>query len=157
MANTTELIYQILRAAQHTFIGRVGQDPELRYFQSGSCKVQLSIAVNRPGTKRDDNVPPDWFKAEFWGPEAEAVTNQIKKGDLLEVIGRVSTDTWTDRNGNERTDVLIRVERWQQIINGQPVPRAPIAAEPAQGQVGGFQPAAAAQGGGLDLDDAVPF
>ncbi len=157
MANTTELIYQILRAAQHTFIGRVGQDPELRYFQSGTCKVQLSIAVNRPGTKKDDNVPPDWFKAEFWGPEAEAITNQIKKGDLLEVMGRVSTDTWTTRTGEERTDVLIRVERWQQIVNGQPVPRVPMAEQPAQGQGGGFQPAPPAQGGGLDLDDAVPF
>ena len=156
MANVNELIFQILRAAQHTFIGRVGQDPELRYFQSGTCKVQLSIAVNRPGTKKDDNVPPDWFKAEFWGPEAEAVTNQIKKGDLLEVMGRCSTDTWTDRSGNERTDVLIRVERWQQIVNGQPVPRAPMPAEPAQGQGGGFQPVAAAQGG-FDPDAEVPF
>ena len=159
MANVNELIFQILRAAQHTFIGRVGQDPELRYFQSGTCKVQLSIAVNRRGTKRDDPnaPPPDWFKAEFWGPEAEAITNQIKKGDLLEVMGRCSTDTWTTQTGEERTDVLIRVERWQQIVNGQPVPRAPMAAEPAPGQGGGFQLAPAAQGGGLDLDDAVPF
>ena len=154
MANATELISQILRAAQHTFIGRVGGDPEIRYFQSGTCKVQLSIAVNRPNAKKDDGVPPDWFKAEFWGPEAEAVQNQIRKGDLIEVMGRASSDTWTDRNGKERTDVLVRVERWQQIVNGQPVPRAAAAPQQPAPQAQG---ALAPQGGGFDADAEIPF
>jgi single-strand DNA-binding protein len=159
MTTANDLIFAILRSAHFTIQGRVGQDPELKYFQSGTCKVQLSLGVNRLGAKRDDPnaPPPDWFKAEFWGTDAEDVTNVIRKGDLLQVTGRIKTETWTDRNGKERTDVLVRVERWQQIVNGQPVARAPMAAEPAQGQGGGFQPVAAAQGGGLDLDDEVPF
>lgn len=125
MTTANDLIFAILRSAHFTIEGRVGQDPELKYFQSGSCKVQLSLAVNRLGVKRDDPnaPPPDWFKAEFWGPDAEEVTNAISKGDLLRVSGRIRTETWTDRNQQQRTDVLIRVEDWWQIVNGRPVYR----------------------------------
>lgn len=157
MTTANDLILALIRAAHHTIQGRVGQDPELKYFQSGSCKVQLSIAVNRLGAKRDDPnaTPPDWFKAEFWGPDAEEVTNVIRKGDLLQVTGRVRTETWTDRNQQQRTDTIIRVEDWAQVVNGRPVYRDVAAVEPqADGPV--QRPAAVASapvvaGGGADV------
>jgi single-strand DNA-binding protein len=162
MTTANDLIFAILRSAHFTIQGRVGQDPELKYFQSGTCKVRLSLAVNRLGVKRDDPnaPPPDWFKAEFWGPDAEEVTNVIRKGDLLQVTGRVRTETWTDRNGVARTDVLIRVEDWAQVVNGRPVYRDALApAEEAEGPV--QRPAAVAPAplaaGGFDAGDGVPF
>ena len=158
MTTANDLIFAILRSAHFTIEGRVGQDPELKYFQSGSCKVQLSLAVNRLGVKRDDPnaPPPDWFKAEFWGPDAEEVTNAISKGDLLRVSGRIRTETWTDRNQQQRTDVLIRVEDWWQIVNGRPVYRdEPAQAEEAEGPV--QRPAAMAPAVGDGGADEIPF
>jgi single-strand DNA-binding protein len=158
MTTTNDLIFAILRSAHFTIQGRVGQDPELKYFQSGTCKVQLSLAVNRQGVKRDDPnaPPPDWFKAEFWGPDAEEVTNVISKGDLLQVTGRIRTETWTDRNGQARTDVLIRVEDWAQVVNGRPVYRDALApAEEAEGPV--QRPAAAVMAPLPSGDDGIPF
>jgi len=158
MTTANDLIFAILRSAHFTIEGRVGQDPELKYFQSGSCKVQLSLAVNQLGVKRDDPnaPPPDWFKAEFWGPDAEEVTNVIRKGDLLRVSGRIRTETWTDRNQQKRTDVLIRVEDWWQIVNGRPVYRdEPAPAEEAEGPV--QRPAAVAPAVGAAGDDDIPF
>lgn len=158
MTTANDLIFAILRSAHFTIEGRVGQDPELKYFQSGSCKVQLSLAVNRLGVKRDDPnaPPPDWFKAEFWGPDAEEVTNVIRKGDLLRVSGRIRTETWTDRNQQQRTDVLIRVEDWWQIVNGRPVYRdEPAPDEEAEGPV--QRPAAVAPAVGDGGADEIPF
>jgi single-strand DNA-binding protein len=158
MTSANDLIFAILRSAHFTIQGRVGRDPELKYFQSGTCKVQLSIAVNCLGVKRDDPnaPPPDWFKAEFWGPDAEEVTNAISKGDLLQVTGRIRTETWTDQNGQARTDVLIRVEDWAQVVNGRPVYRD--VAQPAEeAEVPVQRPAAAVMAPLPSGDDEIPF
>jgi single-strand DNA-binding protein len=157
MTTANDLIFAILRSAHFTIQGRVGQDPELKYFQSGTCKVQLSLAVNRLGVKRDDPnaPPPDWYKAEFWGPDAEEVTNAISKGDLLQVTGRIRSETWTDGNGVARTDVLIRVEDWAQVVNGRPVYRD--VAQVEQEAEGPVQRPAAVAAGGFDAGADVPF
>lgn len=44
-------------------VGRAGKDPEIRYFESGSVKCNLTLAVNRPTSKEDE---PDWFNLEIW-------------------------------------------------------------------------------------------
>jgi single-strand DNA-binding protein len=43
-------------------VGRVGQDPEIKYFESGSVKAKLSVAVNRTFSK--ENQITDWFSIE---------------------------------------------------------------------------------------------
>lgn len=142
------LVSQLLRATQHTIIGRIGNEPEVRYFQSGTCKLQLSLAVNKPGAKRDDGQKPDWFKAELWGDAATAAADQLRKGDLLEVTGRVSTETWTNRNGEAVTDLVVRVERWQ-AVGAQRTP----ATAPASAAAPPVWNSSATDDG----DDEVPF
>lgn len=145
------LIAQLLRATQHTIIGRIGNEPEVRYFQSGTCKLQLSLAVNKPGAKRDDGQKPDWFKAELWGDAATAAADQLRKGDLLEVTGRVSTETWSNRNGEQVTDLVVRVERWQAVGAQRTPAAAPVAPAAAAA------PPAWNSSAVDDDDDEVPF
>ncbi|HBE17503.1 MAG TPA: single-stranded DNA-binding protein [Cyanobacteria bacterium UBA11149] len=40
-------------------VGRVGGDPEVKYFESGTVKCRLTLAVNR--RTRNNNDQPDWF------------------------------------------------------------------------------------------------
>lgn len=145
-----DLIAQVLRASQHRIIGRIGNEPELKFFQSGTCKLQLSIAVNKPGAKRDDGQKPDWFKAELWGDAAQAAADAVGKGDLIDVTGRISTDTWTNKSGEQVTDLVVKVEQWAPVASGNK-PAAPTrAAAPA--------PAAAAAWGSAAFDETeVPF
>lgn len=90
-------------------VGRVGTDPEIRYFDSGKVKCRLTLAVNRP-TKRDD--PPDWFELEIWDRTAEVASNYAKKGALIGVQGSLKIETWDDRNtGAKRSKPVIRVEK----------------------------------------------
>jgi single-strand DNA-binding protein len=118
------LIAQILRAEQHTFRGRLARDPESRYFENGSSVTTFRIAVNKPGAKRDDGQEPDWFKVEAWRELGEAMADTLKKGDLVEVTGRVKFETWTDRVGEKQTTVCITADRFEAI----PTPGTPAAA-----------------------------
>ena len=122
----SDLITQVLRASQHRFIGRMARDPELRSFDSGNCVCNARILINKPGAKRDDGQEPDGFKLEIWGEKAQAFTDATRKGDLVDVTGRVKTESWTDRTtGEQRTGLAVLVEEW--ALAGQPRPPAPAA------------------------------
>jgi single-strand DNA-binding protein len=89
-------------------VGRAGRDPEVKYFDSGSVKCTLTLAVNR--LKRDD--PPDWFELEIWGKTAEIAANYVKKGGLIGIQGSMKIETWSDRSsGANRSKPVIRVDK----------------------------------------------
>lgn len=91
-------------------VGNVGNDPEVRYFESGTVLCTLSLAVQRP-TNRNDR--PDWFHLEMWGKTAELAANYVKKGRQIAVQGSLKIDTFTNRNGYECTRPVIRVNRFE--------------------------------------------
>lgn len=89
-------------------VGRTGTNPEIRYFDSGTVKCRLTLAINRP--RKDE--PPDWFELEMWGRTAEIAANYVKKGSLIGVQGSLKIDTWSDRNtGANRSKPIIKVDR----------------------------------------------
>ena len=89
-------------------IGRVGRDPEVKYFDSGKVKCTLTIAVNR--IKKDE--PPDWFDLELWDKVAEIAANYVKKGSQIGIKGSLKIETWNDRNsGANRSKPIIRVDK----------------------------------------------
>ena len=89
-------------------IGRVGRDPEIKYFDSGKVKCTLTIAVNR--IKKDE--PPDWFDLELWDKVAEIAANYVKKGSQIGIKGSLKIETWNDRNsGANRSKPIIRVDK----------------------------------------------
>ncbi|HSA06931.1 MAG TPA: single-stranded DNA-binding protein [Candidatus Gastranaerophilales bacterium] len=80
-------------------VGRVGQDPEMKYFESGKAKTTLSIAVNR-WTKGGEKT--DWFRIELWDKQAEVAGEYVKKGRLVAVEGRLDLNKWKGQDGTER-------------------------------------------------------
>lgn len=116
-----ELIAQLLRASQHRFIGRLARDPEMRYFESGSCVCNCRMLINKPGAKKDDGQEPDGFKLELWNQQAQAFADAAHKGDLVDVNGRVKTESWTDRTtGEERRALTVMVDDFKVIPRQQP-------------------------------------
>lgn len=145
----------VLRASQHRFIGRMARDPEVRFFDNGNCVCNARILINKPGAKRDDGQEPDGFKLEIWGEKAQSFADAAKKGDLVDVTGRVKTETWTDRNtGEERRGLTVQVEHWD--MAGQPR-SATTTAAPAR-QAPAAAPAAWESTAGGDIsDEDIPF
>ena len=92
-----------------TLVGRVGGDPEIKYFDSGKVKCRLTLAVRRLKRNSDE---PDWFELEIWGNTAEIAKNYVKKGSLIGVKGALKFDSWSDRNtGTNRSKPLIHVDQ----------------------------------------------
>ncbi|MCK7527860.1 MAG: single-stranded DNA-binding protein [Ignavibacteriales bacterium] len=59
-------------------MGRVGQDPDMKYFESGKVKTSFSVAVNR-WSKEGDKT--DWFNIELWDKSSKSQANMLKKAD----------------------------------------------------------------------------
>lgn len=91
-------------------VGRVGGDPDVKYFESGSVVCNLTLAVNR--RSRNNNDQPDWFNLELWGKTAEVAANYVRKGSLIGVQGALKIETWSDRaTGANRSKPVIKVDR----------------------------------------------
>jgi single-strand DNA-binding protein len=107
----SELTDQIIRASLHRFLGRLAADPEIKYLETGTVVCNARLLVNKPGAKRDDGQQPDGFKLEIWFEKAQAFADAARKGDMVDVTGRVKSESWTDRNtGEQRTGLVIAVE-----------------------------------------------
>ena len=90
-----------------TIVGRCGQDPEIRNFESGSVKASISLAV-RPPYKSETAL---WFDLIAWGSTAEVVANYVKKGTQIAVVGEFGFDRWTDKNsGAMRSKPVVTVQ-----------------------------------------------
>lgn len=79
---------------QVVLAGRVGRDPEIRYFESGSSMATFSMAVNRPTKDRET----DWFEIKIWGRQAEIAGEYVRKGSLIGIEGGLDFDSWNDKN-----------------------------------------------------------
>ncbi|HLO87571.1 MAG TPA: single-stranded DNA-binding protein [Nostocaceae cyanobacterium] len=91
-----------------TLIGRVGRDPEIKYYESGTVVCKFTLAVNRRSRNSDE---PDWFNLELWGKTAEVAGNYVRKGKQIAVKGTLKFDTWSDRQtGAHRSLPVIKVE-----------------------------------------------
>ena len=117
-----ELLTQLIQCNQWRFIGRLAADPEMRFLQAGASVCNARLLVNKPGQKRDDGQKPYSFKLELWNDKAQEFADAAGRGDLIDVDGRVKTETWNDRNtGEQRTGVVMNVESFEVLAKpGQP-------------------------------------
>ncbi len=97
-------------------VGRVGQTPEIRYFESGAMKTSLTLAVKPPYRSET----PLWFDLELWGNIAQVAADWIQKGSTIGITGEIVFDRWTDKNTNEpRQKPIIRVNNLELISSAQ--------------------------------------
>jgi len=88
-------------------VGRVGQDAEIRYFESGKSRATFSVAVNRWDAKTKSEVA-DWYNIDVWDRLAEFAGEYIKKGSMVIVEGSIQSSKWVDKaSGEERERYLI--------------------------------------------------
>lgn len=91
-------------------IGNLGSDPEVRYLESGSAVAKFNIATTESYTnksgERVDNT--EWHRIELWEGLAKVAEKYLKKGNQVYIEGRIRTDSWTDKEGQQRTGITIR-------------------------------------------------
>lgn len=114
-----------------TITGRLGADVELRQTQQGVSVATFSLAVSRPRTK--DTT--DWINCVAWRQSAEFMSRYTKKGDMVAVVGMLTTRKYEDKQGNNRVvyEVLCdRVESLQRREENQQGSYSPYTAKVAQ-------------------------
>lgn len=87
-----------------TIIGNLGQDPELRYTQSGTPVLSLRIAVNTSFKDRADEwrERAEWFGVVVWGKRGEALNKILSKGQGVYVEGEMRSRSYETRDGSKR-------------------------------------------------------
>lgn len=85
--------------------GRAGQDAEVRFTPNGVASTTFSVA-DTPRKKDEsgqwvDAGPTLWQRVQVWGPEAEKAAEEVRKGSLVSVSGRVKADEWQDKQTGE--------------------------------------------------------
>lgn len=93
-------------------IGNVGNDPEIRTLSNNEKVASFRLATterfkDRNGEQRENT---EWHQITAWGKVADIVEKFVKKGSQLYVEGKITTEKWTDKDGNERFTTKIRVE-----------------------------------------------
>lgn len=85
---------------QVILVGNVGRDAELKYTPQGIAVADFSIAVSkRTGKGEQRQEETTWFKVTLWRERAENLSQYIKKGKRVMVVGEVKARAYTNNQG----------------------------------------------------------
>lgn len=89
-------------------IGRLTEDPQLRYMPSGTPVASFGIAVNENYKGKDGNWREEtyFFDVDTIGELANRVAKNIGKGTQVLIEGKLVQDRW-ESNGQKRSKVKI--------------------------------------------------
>ncbi len=87
-------------------IGRLGQNPELRYIpQTERAVANFTLATNEKyynPTSNESDIRAEWHKIVAWGKLAEFCEKFLVQGKQILVEGKLRTRNWQDKEGNKR-------------------------------------------------------
>jgi len=102
-------------------VGNLGNDPEVRYAQSGAAITTISVATAESWKDKDGNPQErtEWHRVKFFGRLAEIAGEYLKKGSQVYLEGQLRTEKYTDKSGVEKysTDIIANE---MQMLGGKP-------------------------------------
>lgn len=129
-------------------IVRATADPEIQSFGSGATKTKLRAVVpervkDKSGQWKD---APIWLDIEAWDRGAyklaENLANQVRKGTVILVTGKLAMDEWTDKSsGVKRSKIFVKADDFQLISGPKDSGDPGDSSKPADGDAdssGGF-------------------
>lgn len=135
-------------------VGNAGKDPVLETVQKkdGGVVQKMEISV-ADSTRRDDAAT--WYRITMWGNRGERLSQMIKKGMKLTVIGRLEVSEYLSKTGEKRTDLTVHADEIEftnpqhsQPMGGQqPIHQTPVIDTPP------VAPGAP----GPDINKEIPF
>jgi single-strand DNA-binding protein len=96
-------------------VGRLGQNPEVRYTPSGAAVANFSIATHeawqdKSGQKQERT---EWHRIVVWGKTAENCNQYLTKGRQVYVEGRLQTRQWQDKEGQTKYTTEVQAQTVQ--------------------------------------------
>ena len=126
-----------------TVAGNLGRDMEIRAMPNGDPVGSFSVADSQGRDKASI-----WWNCQLFGKRAAALEPYLKKGQQVTVCGTVTEREWTDKEGNQRKTMEIRVNEIALQGGKREQQSAPVPQQTApMRQSAGFN----------DVDDDIPF
>ena len=92
--------------------GRLTREPEMRYTQSGTPVTNITVAIDQ--SYKDSNGQKvertEFVRVSAWNQAAEVLNEWCVKGQFMMFEGTPSINQWTDKDGNARADLEIRMD-----------------------------------------------
>ena len=127
-----------------SFTGNLGGDCETRYAKSGDPIVSFSVGVK---SGFGDSASTTWARCSLFGKRGESVAPYLTKGQLVGVTGEMTAREWTDKQGQTRTSIEVRVNDVTLLGKKDGAKPSERPAKPAQ----------QAEAYSSDFDSEVPF
>jgi single-strand DNA-binding protein len=82
-------------------VGRLTQDPELRYTTSGTAVCSFTIAVDRARKDAQGNKQTDFVPVIVWSKLGELCAQYLAKGRQVAVTGEFTSRSYENRDGQK--------------------------------------------------------
>lgn len=99
-------------------VGRLGQDPEIRYMPDGTPVANFSVATSESWidkTTGEKKERTEWHRIVAWRKLAEICAQYLSKGKQVYIEGRIQTEEWLDKEGNKRYTTKIIASTMQML------------------------------------------
>ncbi len=86
-------------------IGRLGQDPEIRYMPNGNAVANISVATSEKWKDKQSGQSQEkteWHRVVLFNKTAEVAGEYLRKGSQVYIEGKIQTKKWQDNQGNDR-------------------------------------------------------
>ena len=95
-----------------TLLGNVGKDPEIRSTPGGTIVASFGLATSDRQKDAQGNWQDhtEWHNLKAFNRTAEIVRDYVKKGAKLYIEGRITTNSWEDKETHQkrfRTEILV--------------------------------------------------
>ena len=101
-----------------TIAGVLGKDPELK--QVGQDQVLSFTVADSQGKEK----PTLWWNCQLWGKRATTLQQYMAKGQKVTVSGNIQMREYTDKNGDKKTAMDVRVNDVALQGGGEQAPKA---------------------------------
>mgnify|MGYP000586543035 CR=1 FL=1 len=141
-------------------VGSLGNDPEVRYTPAGAAVTTISVATSESWKDKEGNKQEktEWHRVVFFGRLAEIAGEYLKKGSQVYIEGKLRTNKWQDKDGNDRYTTEILANEMQMLGGkSQQTPNAD-GGQRQQSPNGGNGGIAGGNSMGFeDFDNEIPF
>ncbi|MCZ8229131.1 single-stranded DNA-binding protein [Flavobacterium sp.] len=92
-------------------IGHVGNEPEIKNFEGGKKVAKLTLATNESyrNEKGEKVTQTEWHKVTAWDKTAEIIEKYVTKGKEIAVEGKLTYNSYEDKNGEKRYITEVKV------------------------------------------------
>lgn len=106
---------------QCNFIGRLGQEPEIRYMPNGDAVANLSIAISEKWKDKQGQQQErtEWVRMTAYRKLAEIIGEYVSKGSLIYASGKMQTRKWQNQQGQDQYSTEIILSEMKMLSGNQ--------------------------------------